>query len=147
MKTSAAGEGCPRSAATGGRGLGKAARAIRRVSAGFVHPNRLCPWRSSSGGASGAASHRRCHTDRRKKQIRTYMQASITSNPSTERAKLHPRRSQSPTWGATAPHSQPDNPRASVSPFALFPFLGSSVWFASAAHRRACVPQQKKKSV
>lgn len=68
----------------------------RKVS-GFVHQNHLYPCRSSSGGASRAAAHRRSDSDRRKNEIRTYMQPSITSNPSTKRPKLHPRGSQSPT--------------------------------------------------
>lgn len=126
MKTSAAGEGCPRSAATERRGHGNAAGSNRGKSRDLC--TKIIP--IDVDPATVARPERlRSANDRRKDQIRTYMQPSITSNPSTKRPKLHPRRSQSPNWGATAPHSQPDIPSACLSPFALFPFLGSTVFF------------------
>lgn len=85
MKTSAAGEGCPRSAAAEGPVRAKSRDLCTKIMSVYVDP-----------AAAARPERPRSDSDRRKNQIRTYMQPSITTNPSTKRAKLHPRGSQSP---------------------------------------------------
>lgn len=97
--------------------------------------------------AAAARPEHRGEGQRQAERADTHLYATIHNVESINQTTKTPseRETECPRRGA--PHPQPDNPSASVSPFALFPFLGSTVWFASAAQQacvRACVREKKR---